>query len=464
MWLERLKRSFRTSIWRFTLTFTAIVLCICIGILALVYRFTIGEQTKQLTQQVLMTAQSLSELANTDGLDLSLFSKTIKRRSDKSAASILVLQTPDKFIGSLDSIPTDIPALPALTHFPIAVVDHLGQASVTLAYGGLQQTQFGPLLVGIFDDNSQARKNDFLSASIWALSLTLFVTLITGYLFNRKVLLRIHQMGQLITAVKNGDLNTRLPLSQHQDEFDTIALQINQMLDEIDNLIDSVAQVTDGIAHDLRTPLSRMRISIEKSLSTSRHGSADEEWKLQLMEELDRVIATFNAMLELSRIEKGVQPGSFKNVDLIQICRDVVELSLPLAEQKQQQLDFLVDPNEALHEINLLGEPSLLFRAIFNLVENAIKYTPENGRIVLNLKNHKSACDISVSDNGPGIPDELHDKVFQRLFQVDASRQTDGFGLGLSIVKAIAKIHGAELTVTSCDPGLKINISFHYGY
>lgn len=459
MLLERLKRPFRTSIWRFTLTFTTIVICICIGILALIYRFTIGEQTKQNTQQILMTAESLTGLAISEELDLSLFVRTVERRSDKSASSILVLQTPEKIIGNLDSIPIDIPTLPELKHFPIAVVDHLGQASVTLALGGQKQTRFGPLLVGMFDDDYLTRRNDFLSVSIWALLLTLVITLITGYLFNRKVLLRINQMGEHITSVKNGNLNTRLPLSPRLDEFDTIAKHINQMLDEIDNLIDSIAQVTDGIAHDLRTPLSRMRISIEKSLHTSATGSADEEWKLLLMEELDNVIATFNAMLELSRIEKGLPTSSFSTVDLNQLCKDVLDLSLPLAEEKEQTLDFVVTSKEHLHKMTILGEPSLLFRAIFNLVENAIKYTPKGGSIYIELSNQPT-YNITVRDNGPGIPTELHDKIFQRLFQVDASRQTEGFGLGLSIVKAIAKLHNAKLSVESCDPGLRVNFKF----
>lgn len=462
MWLGRLRRSLSTSIWRFTLTFTGIVLCICIAILMLVYHFTIGEQKQQLSQQVIITAQGLSDLAKAEGIDASSFRRTVQHRVDKSASVLLVLDTSDTIIGNLGSFPDNLPTLPELKHFPVAVVDHLGQTSVIVALGGQMQTQFGSLLVGMFDDNYQAREVEFRTASIWALVLTLLVTLITGFLFNRKVLSRVNQMGQFIEEVKSGHLKTRLPLSARHDEFDTIAQQINLMLDEIDNLIDSVAQVTDNIAHDLRTPLSRIHISIEEKLQEAVEGSQDEQWQLALLDDLDNVIATFNAMLELSRIEKGVQPALFVDVDVFKLCEDAIELAMPLAEQKSQSLNFFFELQDQMSSLPIKGEPNLLFRAIFNLLDNAIKYTPDAGEVQLALKFNPNHCELIVSDNGPGIPKELQEKVFQRLYRIESSRQSKGFGLGLPIVKAIVEFHGGVLQIKSGNPGLVAKVILEY--
>ncbi|GAC13909.1 sensor histidine kinase [Aliiglaciecola lipolytica] len=458
MWFARLKRATRTSVWRFTLIFTVIVLCICVGILALVYRFTIGEQKQQLSQQVLITAQGIADLAKAEGINQSTFRQAVQQRVDKSASLVLVLANNEGLIGNLGSMPDNVPELPELQHFPVAIVDHLGQTSVILALGGQIPTRFGTLLVGLFDDNSQAQENDFRSASILALLLTLFVTLITGFLFNQRVLSRVNDIARVLTEVKGGQLKTRLPLSQRHDEFDTIAEHINQMLDEIDALLDSVAQVTDNIAHDLRTPLSRIHIAIEQGLQHSLEGSEDERWKLGLLEELEQVIATFNAMLELSRLEQGVQGTLFSELDMVALCKDVLELAQPLAEQKTQNLDFSYSKTQTSGPLMIKGERNLLFRAVFNLVDNSIKYTQEQGEIRLELKPLTTGCELIVSDNGPGIPEALQEKVFQRLYRIDASRQGEGYGLGLAIVKAIIELHGGILTVSSAQPGLRVSI------
>jgi signal transduction histidine kinase len=458
MWFERLKEATRTSVWRFTIIFTVIVLCICLGILALVYRFTIGEQKQQLSQQVLITAQGISELAKVQGINQTAFRQAVQQRVDKSASLVLVLKTDDGLIGNLGSMPVNMTDIPKLQHFPVVVVDHMGQTSVTLALGGQIPTRFGTLLVGLFDDNFQAQVNDFRSASLFALLLALLVTLITGFLFNNRVLSRVNEIARVLSEVKAGQLKTRLPLSQRHDEFDMIAEHINQMLDEIDALLDSVAQVTDNIAHDLRTPLSRIHIAIEQGLQQSVEGSEDECWKMGLLDDLEQLIATFNAMLELSRLEQGVQGALFSELDIEALCKDVLELAQPLAEEKSQNLKFFYAEAQLTSSVIIKGERNLLFRALFNLVDNAIKYTQKQGTISLELNPLTTGCEIIVSDNGPGIPEALQDKVFQRLYRIDASRQGGGYGLGLAIVKAIIELHGGELKISSGQPGLRISI------
>lgn len=456
MWLERFKVFTRTSIWRFTLIFTFIVLLICSSILALVYQFTVGEQKRQIAQQVTIAAQGFSDLSHSPSMTKADFQAAIQQRIDRSGAIILVLRNDDKVIGNLSSLPKNLAQFPTLQHFPIAVVNHLGETTVEIVLGTNLETRFGSLSMALFDNNYQVLESNFLTASVGALLFALVVTLISGFLLNRQVLSRVKQIGELTANVKAGRLKSRLPISAKQDEFDMIADQINQMLDEIDDLINSVAQVTDNVAHDLRTPLSRIRISVEDSLTQFNENSDDAQWRIALLEELDQIIDTFNAMLELSRLEKGVQNTTFKTVDIKTLCHDVIDLATPLAEEKNQKLILNIKSGG---DLILKGEPNLLFRAIFNIVDNAIKYTQAGGNISLTCFILPKKIKIIVSDNGPGINKEQYDAVFQRLYQLDSSRQGDGFGLGLPIVKGIIKLHGGSIALSSGHPGLIVTIT-----
>ncbi|MDO6508796.1 ATP-binding protein [Colwellia sp. 4_MG-2023] len=462
MWLERFKVFTRTSIWRFTLIFTFIVLLICSSILALVYQFTVGEQKRQIATQVTIAAQGFSDLSHSPSMTKADFQTAIQQRIDRSGAIILVLKNDDNVIGNLSSLPKNLAKFPSLQHFPIAVVNHLGETTVEIVLGTNLETRFGSLSIALFDNNYQVLESRFITASVGALLFALIVTLISGFLLNQRVLSRVKQIGELTANVKAGRLKSRLPISSKQDEFDMIADQINQMLDEIDDLINSVAQVTDNVAHDLRTPLSRIRISVEDSLTAFDENSADAQWRIALLDEIDQIIDTFNAMLELSRLEKGVPKSTFKTVNIETLCEDVIDLATPLAEEKNQKLTLNITIDEESSLSRLKGEPNLLFRAIFNVVDNAIKYTQAAGNIALTCHISSQQIDIVVCDNGPGIAKEYYDAVFRRLYQVDSSRQGDGFGLGLPIVKAIVELHGGSISMSSSNPGLTVSITLKH--
>jgi signal transduction histidine kinase len=459
MWLERFRVFTRTSIWRFTLIFTLIVLLICTSILALVYQFTVGEQKRQVAQKVTITAQGFSDLADSPSMTLKDFKTAIEQRIKRSNAVILVLQHENNVTGNLNTLPTKLPQFPTLRHFPIAVVNHLGDTTVEIILGTNLITPFGDLSIGLFDKDYQTLENNFIKASIVALTLALFVTLISGFLLNRRVLSKVKQIAELTAHVKAGRLKSRLPISAKKDEFDMIAEQINQMLDEIDDLLDSVSQVTNNIAHDLRTPLSRIRIAVEDSIDNDSVLYEDEQWKEKLLDEIDNVMHTFNAMLELSRLEQGVQGKPTTSVDISALCQDVFELAQPLAEEKEQQFTFIDNPQSGEVNKPIQADGNLLFRAIYNLVENAIKYTPRQGSINLQVNHTLAGVEILVTDNGPGIPKAEHEAVFKRLYRLDTSRQQGGFGLGLSIVKAITELHGGKVLLTSLSPGLSICLS-----
>lgn len=456
MWSTAFKAFSKTSVWRFTFVFAAIFLLIFCVIIAVVYELTVDEQEEQLEQRLALAALGLVDLSRAQNVDKRGFVEAIQKRSKGSASLIVALKVDGGLKGNLNSIPARLPPFPETRYFPIVVTDYTGEPNVEMAIGTQVQTEFGPLVVALFDENHKALERNFATASVLALTGALFLTLVAGFLFNTYVSRRITQISALTAEVKSGRLEQRLPVSKRGDEYDRIARQINSMLDEIGELVQSVASVTDNIAHDLRTPLSRLRISIERALvqpgqDTPELSEEDRAWREGLLDELDQLLGTFNAMLELTRIEKGLPEANQSFCVLATICEDVVDLVAPLAEEKRQSLEIDID-----RETSIKGDPDLLFRAIYNLVENAVKYTPEGSNIRLALSNRT----LVVEDNGPGIPAEETERVFQRLHRLDKSRHSEGFGLGLSIVKAVVKLHGGSISLLDNRPGLKVAIEF----
>ncbi|WP_101757910.1 HAMP domain-containing sensor histidine kinase [Oceanicoccus sp. KOV_DT_Chl] len=447
MWLERLKFFTQTSIWRFTIAFTIIVLLICSGILAVVYQLTLGAQKQQLEQSVRVAAMSFVDLASASTMSADEFQQIVTDRGRRSNSLILMLNANQVSIGNLDRFSGGVSGYPQVQRFPIAVADFQGEPTLKVVVSTRVDTRFGELTVGLFDENQQL-ENTFATASLATLIGASIITLLAGLLFNRRVLQRVKDIGELTSKVKKGQLQIRLPVSRRKDEYDIIAVQINEMLDDIDELVHSVASVTDNIAHDLRTPLSRIRMGIDRHRCDPTELDG-EVWREQLLLELDQLVDTFEAMLELSRLEKGVQLIEKKECNLEKICLDVVDLVEPLAEEKNQLISINI-----INNAKVLGDENLLFRAIYNVFQNAIKYAPHSGQINLRL----DGCELLIADNGPGIPVEEFDRVFQRLYRLDKSRSSEGFGMGLAIVKAIIEWHDGSISLGENQPGLCVKI------
>jgi signal transduction histidine kinase len=451
MWLERLKFFTQTSIWRFTVAFSIIVLLICSGILAIVYQLTLGEQKQQLEQSVRVSAISFVDLANSSDMNADSFRQIIKQRSRRSNSLILMLRTSDDtLIGNLEPFSVAVSVYPQMQRFAIAIADFQEEPRLKVVVSTLVETRFGDLTVGLFDQNQQL-ENTFTTASVVTLIGASFITLLVGLLFNRRVLQRVREIGDLTAKVKAGHLQTRLPVSGRNNEYDVIAVQINEMLDDIDQQVDAVVSVTDDIAHDLRTPLSRIRMGLDGHQCIENNKADTQLWREGLLAELDQLMDTFEAMLELSRLQKGGQLIDKKICYVECICLDVVDLIEPLAEQKHQSIEV-----DIISPINIKGDANLLFRAIYNVLQNAVKYTPSGGNIAIRLEGGA----LTISDNGHGIPEHQFDRVFQRLSRLDESRSSEGFGMGLAIVKAIVQWHQGSIFLADNDPGLSVQMRF----
>jgi len=275
-----------------------------------------------------------------------------------------------------------------------------------------------------------------------------------GLMIRRAVLVRVDGIRQTVLAIVQGDWSHRLPTKTASDELDTLSGTINGMLDQIEQLLHGVRDVSNSIAHDLRTPLAELRSRLEE-LSLTRPGPEETFAQIEgAVADVDRVIRIFNALLRLAEIDTGMRRSGFVPVSAADIARQAVDFYLPAAELKGISLSFR---GNGLADIS--GDPVLLAQAIGNLIDNALKYTSDGGLITVEVQSQADGnVWITVADDGPGIPDEEKPKVSTRFYRGDASRGTPGVGLGLTLVASVAKVHGGALELADNNPGLRANM------
>ncbi|MGA2777218.1 MAG: HAMP domain-containing sensor histidine kinase [Steroidobacteraceae bacterium] len=286
-----------------------------------------------------------------------------------------------------------------------------------------------------------------LAAAIAVLSIA---GLLVGLITRRALMSRITSIGQTVAAIIHGDLKHRLPTHRSEDELDTLARTINGMLDQIELLVHGVRNVSNSIAHDLRTPLAELRSRLE-GLALIRPPAETTFAEIDgAVADVDRVIHIFDALLRLAEIDAGMRRSGFVSLDLTDLAATAVEFYAPAAELKNIELRLSSDG-----PMPVLGDPILLAQALSNLIDNALKYAPESGTIDVAVRRRpNSVAEMSVADNGPGIRDSEKAKVVERFYRGDASRGTPGVGLGLSLVQAVAKLHASALELSDRNPGL----------
>ncbi len=309
------------------------------------------------------------------------------------------------------------------------------------------------LLVGRSLRDADQVKSALRQAIGFGMALTVLLGLIGGVLTSRMLLDRVEAITRTMRGIMGGDIGRRVPNRGSGDEFDQLAQGINAALDQIERLLESMRTVTDNVAHDLRTPLQRLRSRIDVALL----GEADADDYRRALEETmadaDRLLATFNALLTIAQAEAGDRANRLAPLELLPLARDLVELYEPLAEEKGVRLRLA----PASHAGKVMGDRHLLSQALANLVDNAVKYTPEGGAVTVTVDD--GHC-LAVADTGPGIPAEARERVLEPFVRLDATRSTSGNGLGLSLVQAVARLHGARLELAGNDPGLVVRLWF----
>lgn len=275
-----------------------------------------------------------------------------------------------------------------------------------------------------------------------------------GVLIRRALLTRVQGISQTTAAIIEGKLSRRLAEPRDGDELQLLTRTVNRMLDQIEHLVTGVQDVSNAIAHDLRTPLSELRARLEE-LSVNRPNEEETFAEIDAaINDVDRVMKIFNALLRLAEIDSGSRRNGFVPVDVTNLAAEVAEFYAPVAELRNIALAFT--PRGVLRAV---GDPVLLAQALGNLVENALKYAPEGGVIAIAVhRPQRDMLEIVVSDNGPGITEDERPRVVERFYRGDTSRGTPGVGLGLSVVSAVARLHGGVLLLADNRPGLRATL------
>lgn len=292
------------------------------------------------------------------------------------------------------------------------------------------------LLVGRDIADATAFRNRVKITLLWAGLVALGVGLLGGTAMSRNLLRRVEQVNRTSERVMAGDLSDRVPLDGTSDEFDQLAANLNRMLDQIERLMTAMREVTDDVAHDLKTPLSRMRVRLELALLDPADSSGQTEAIRSAIDEADRLLATFNALLSIAELESGTRPDESEALDLSEVARSAAELYEPVAEEKGFVLSLATEPG-----VRIRGSRHLLSQALANLLDNALKYAG-GGEIQIRVLRGEGRAALEVSDRGQGIPEADRETVFNRFVRLEPSRTTPGNGLGLSLVQAVVRRHG----------------------
>jgi signal transduction histidine kinase len=405
---------------------------------------TAGYLNRQVDQSLRNDVALMSARFDDGGIEAII--RTIAQRlaEDSDEEEVFLLVGPDgrSIAGNLDSWPA---GLPIDAQGIEATISHDGITST----GRLHGMELGGgyrLIVGRDVANRLRLRELVADAVLYGSALAVVLATLGGVLVQRVLQRRIDQVAVTAAAIGHGDLSRRVPLTGADDEFDELARTFNGMLDRISGLMDGVRQVSNAIAHDLRTPIARTRARLEEALREA----ADEGELRAAMErgiaELDGIIAVFQAILRIAEIEAGARRSAFAPFDLSALLADAAELYEAVAEEKEVRLEAA--PTAGLV---MVGDRDLVLQAVANLLDNAIKFTPPGGLVQLAAARRGETVEVVVADTGPGIPETERPRVTERFYRAEASRGTPGSGLGLTLVEAVAHLHAGTLDFES-DP------------
>lgn len=308
------------------------------------------------------------------------------------------------------------------------------------------------LIVGDDDDRSEALQKTVLQGFAWAFAGIVVLGFLGGFGLSRDMHRRLAAISGTAEAIIDGDLERRVPTRASEDDLDRLAATINRMLDRIADLMQSLKQVSDDVAHDLRTPLTRLRQRLEAAQGLPPHEM--EEVREAALQDLDGILETFAALLRIAQIQAGARRAGFRPVDLAPLARTVVEAFAPSAEDTGQSLALDVSASPSVD-----GDPELLTQMLVNLVENAMRHAGPKAHIRVRVAQSPGRS-LSVIDDGPGIPAADRERLFDRFYRLERSRSTAGSGLGLSLAAAVAKLHGADIQLLDAHPGLEARVTF----
>jgi len=444
-WTELL----RTSSFRLALLYASFFLASALVLYGVVYWFATDYAAQDEINEIAEEFAAIQDEAGLTGANRlpQIIESHLRARRDVQAVYLLKDRQGRKIAGNIDSMDSRLG--------PMTVRMRINGQMLDVRANGYQLADGQYLLVG--QDTSVLRQMRIVIARAFGigLSITFVLAILCGIVISRIALKRVEVVGRTARAIVNGDLSNRVPTRGTADEFDELASSVNAMLDRIEELMNTVKQATNDIAHDLRTPLTRLRQRLEH---TRTRASTVQEFKDVLehaIVQTDSILETFGALLRIAQIEATGPAANRVPVDVSRLLRGIVEDFAPAAEDRGHKLVADVE-----NGITLRGDCELLTQMVANLVDNAIRHTPPGARISVHARVEGGNLELAVSDNGPGIPEKERKNVLRPFYRLEASRTTEGSGLGLSLVAAIAQRHAAKLTLMDNDPGLRVSVLF----
>ncbi len=446
----------RTTAFRLALLYVALF----VAASALIAAVLIWRTNALLTDQVLRALRGERDemilAAEVRGLEP--LSALVAERSRLATGTLYFLADGrgNKLAGNLSRKPPELDAAHPGALFTYASASR-GSGQQRTAAGMATATPGGGLLILARDVEDQKRLAETIRRLfLWCFGFLTLAGLGGGMLAGRILLKRIEAVAATSRTIMAGDLARRIPLAGSGDEIDDLAGHLNAMLDRIEQLMNGMREVSDNIAHDLKTPLNRLRSRAEAALRDDRGGEAWREGLERTIEEADEIIKTFNALLLIARLEAGAVDQSFDTFDLAATVRDVAELYEPVAEEAHLSLAVAVCEGPSVR-----ANRELIGQAVANLIDNAIKYAARAGAeapVEVVVAEVASGVEIRVADRGPGIASEDRDRALRRFVRLDVSRSKPGTGLGLSLVAAVARLHGGSVRLEDNGPGLKATL------
>ena len=458
----RLPRIFRTTPFRLTLLFLALYASAALTLFVYIYAATAGEATRRTDMEITREMHSLVAAYDRAGID-ALNQSLIERAASERPFLYLLMDRDHKPIsGSIQESPVEkFTGPPTWTSFSVTDQDAQGHTMKHPARGLQQRLSGGQIIfVGADIGADEAYVNKIVHALQGAGALVVLLGLAGGVLVSRNVTRSMVGLTGVVDAVRNGDLGARAQVRGARDEFDELAAGVNEMLDRLERSMAGHRHAGDAIAHDLRSPLTRLRARLEAAYLDAEAGRSDPTQALaQALEDTDGVLKTFGAVLSIARLQAAGAAPDPVLFDPAELAADISELYEPLCEDKG--IDFAA---EFAKDLQARGNREFLAQALANILDNAVKYTPAGGAIMLRVRRRSSGeIEFSVTDTGPGVPDHDRERVVERFVRLENSRHQPGAGLGLSLVAAVAEAHGGRLElaegpgkVGEMGPGLRV--------
>ena len=448
----RLPGLVRTTPFRLTLVFLALFAASAAAFLAYIYVATAGEVTRRADRDVQRELNSLQAVYDRGGL-AALNQEVIQRSVGERPYLYLLMDAQAHPIsGDLAASPLDVPTQAAgSAQFRLTDTDPDGAVVRSQGYGRQVRLAGGQLLFVGTDIGAGRASVIRIVRAIWGAGvLVILLGLVGGLFVSRNVNRSLAGLNRAVAAVAAGDLRARAPVRGVRDEYDELAVGLNGMLERVERLMGSMRHAGDAIAHDLRSPLTRLRARLEVSLMEVEAGHADAQVALaQALDDTDAVLKTFGAVLAISRLQAAGSVADARTFDVSELASGVAELYEALCEEKGQ--DFGVEFGRGLQ---VRGDRDFVAQALANLLDNAVKYTPPGGAVMLRTRRRASGeVEVSVTDTGPGIPEEDRERVLERFVRLERSRSAPGSGLGLSLVAAVVAAHGGRLELDE-GPGV----------